>query len=83
MDVNGAIKVLREHNDEVDGLCECKYCKAAAIAIEALEKQIPKDMNWIEEDVFECSCGEELNSGYGWKYCPNCGQAICWDCLIP
>ena len=60
------------------------------LAIEALEKQIPK--SWIRNEYFdfeytwECpSCKEEyvlieggvLENGY--SYCPNCGQKLYWE----
>lgn len=63
------------------------YDKAFRMAIEALEKQIPK--NWIAEDIGEgdcawtCpSCNSVFVLMYGtpqdneYNYCPNCGQAM-------
>lgn len=56
---------------------------AAEIAVEAMEKQIPKKVR-ITTSTKRCSvCGRQL-SGIGnihpeRKYCQNCGQAICWE----
>lgn len=56
------------------------------VAIQALEKQIPKKpMISYDERVKEnwCSCGV-CAFGFGWKrtihykYCPNCGQKLDW-----
>lgn len=60
------------------------------LAIEALEKQIPKkpveNYNWIDFDAYEkmfnaqwfCkSCDIAINENY--EYCPHCGQKIDWE----
>ena len=53
------------------------FVKEIKIAIEALEKQIPKKPYW-EYGVCHCkSCGiDVLSDEY---FCPLCGQAIDWE----
>ena len=50
---------------------------AVEIAVEAMEKQIPKK----PESVFCPQCGEEFTDDDCWSsdYCRNCGQAIDWE----
>lgn len=60
---------------------------AREIAVEAMEKQIPKMPEYKEEDRFiknhfawytYCpQCGCEINAGD--MYCIQCGQAISWE----
>ena len=50
------------------------------IAIQALEKQMPKKPKVIF-DVWLCPCCGENYDNYhdgGYDYCPNCGQKIDW-----
>lgn len=60
------------------------------LAIEALEKQIPKSPDYegdgyadgeLVYDTWICpSCGERYEVYYDdYKYCPECGQAIDWE----
>lgn len=60
---------------------------ACRLAIEALEKQVPKEPNyegdgyWDGELVYDTwicpNCGKDYEVGYdNYKYCPECGQAI-------
>ena len=69
----------------------CKFTeddyKANEMAIQALEKQIPKKpMISYDERVKEnwCSCSV-CAFGFGWKrtihykYCPDCGQKLDWS----
>lgn len=61
--------------------------KCCDMAIEALEKQIPKkirvyhdesDTEEMFEDMCACPvCDRDLHGG-GDKYCPRCGQKILW-----
>ncbi len=52
--------------------------KGCNLAIEALEKEIPKQTITIKEknvETSKCSvCGREFYSRY--NYCPNCGQRL-------
>lgn len=52
----------------------------AELAIEALEKQIPKKVivRDIGVDTYDCPSCEEVYLGCGgvYNYCPNCGQKL-------
>lgn len=56
-------------------------------AIQALEKQMPKEPIKQDEDCLECpNCdsfigyeSECKDEHYRVEYCPNCGQAIKWE----
>ena len=49
-----------------------ELCYAMKLAIDALEKQIPKKM----ESYYYCpNCGKFITT----DYCPECGQAIDWS----
>lgn len=55
--------------------------KALQLAIETLEKQIPKKPIADESDVLYCPvCKECIETADGdcFKYCPNCSQRIDW-----
>ena len=63
---------------------------ACRLAIEALEKQVPKEPNyegdgyWDGELVYDTwicpNCGKYYEVDYdNYKYCPECGQAILWE----
>lgn len=79
--------------DLKDGKCsnDCPECNAREMAIEALEKQMPKkptfegngfDRNGnIIYDIWICPCcGEKYEVDYDdYKYCPWCGQALDWS----
>ena len=63
----------------------------AELAINALEKQIPKKVK-IEQWIYtKCDCGYGFSRHHGdgyysiplenkTKYCPNCGQRLNWGC---
>lgn len=55
-------------------------CEALDIAIEALEKQLPKKPK--KNGDLACSCGliiQRKNRRTCLHYCHNCGQAIDWS----
>jgi rubrerythrin len=76
----------------MDGICKHTDEKPCAVqmALEALEKQIPKkprfegDGYWRGELVYDtwicpnCDTYYEVGTDTH-KYCPNCGQAIDWS----
>ena len=66
-----AIEILQEEHDYCQ---EMSYVtKALEMAIEALEKQIPKKPYW-----WHCkSCGLDVLSVE--SFCPLCGQTIDWE----
>ena len=80
-----AIKILKrdlaiqtENKALPDGI------NAIAMAIKAIEKQIPKKVKYDEYGKEEgypyCECGECLiNDLVGVKHCPNCGQKLDWE----
>ncbi len=54
---------------------------AIDMAIQALEKQVPKKVTGEYEDEPLCPCCLEVIDGYNVeiiKHCPECGQAIDW-----
>ena len=65
----------------------CKYDKESKkIAIEALEKQIPKKVV-MERNIYLCphcgasaetDCGDDMLD-YRLNYCDNCGQKLDWS----
>lgn len=66
-----------------DGTPDGNLILALDMAIEALEKQIPKRVK-TDEAFGNCPvCGyvltSELINEYGIKYCPECGQALDWS----
>ena len=66
-------------------LDECrKHNKAISMAIDALEKQIPKKPTRGKYGHSECACcGWIVESFCGdlekYPFCPKCGQAIDWE----
>ena len=88
-----AIKLLeyiRETGNGETPYVGCAQNIAIEMAINALEKQIPKKVKieqWIDT---KCDCGYEFSKhrGDGYysiplenktKYCPNCGQKLDWS----
>lgn len=51
--------------------------ESVRIAIQALEKQIPRRVNhFLEDDTFETTCcGTDVTNKY-YNYCPECGQRL-------
>ena len=84
----------REHSENKDLCDNCEYCysqgnfgnqkEAFEIAIQALEKQIPKKphKNFEKFSGVWCSCGKYLGKGYFVdkpSYCTDCGQKLDWS----
>lgn len=64
------VKAVVNGNEEV---------MAMKIAVEALEKQIPKNPD-LDGGVYCPCCLHEFKANYDTtSYCPNCGQAIDWS----
>lgn len=66
-----------------DGTPDGYLLQALDMAIEALEKQIPKKPislgEDIDRDVGQCpNCKEIIDTYEDYKYCSDCGQAIDW-----
>lgn len=51
---------------------------AFKVAIESLEKQIPKKLD-LDDGVYCPCCLHEFKVYSATRYCPNCGQAIDWS----
>ena len=79
MTYEDAIELLRHDKARnfVKGELE-EYWRAFDMAIEALEKQIPKKPNSIFCPI--CNFPSIIDGEYGdrYPYCFNCGQAIDW-----
>lgn len=70
--IHGHIKVWGIHSifrDDTEN--------AIDMAIQALEKQIPKKVyHFTDDDTFETSCCGIDVSNEDFKYCPECGQLL-------
>lgn len=68
-----AIRKIEENGGDAIEAVE----EACVIACEALEKQIPKEVETIEGDEYHCpNCGNV--KFYDDEYCVNCGQKLKW-----
>ena len=79
-----------KHINALNAVCgqkdfyDAEFESALALAIDALEKQIPKKPAMGKYGHTECACcGWVVESFCGdWEqypFCPNCGQAIDWE----
>ena len=78
-----AIKELHEIRPR-GGIIPQKRAEAIDMAINALEKQIPKNphKNFEKFSGVWCSCGKYLGKGYFVdkpSYCTDCGQKLDWS----
>lgn len=80
-----AIKELHEIRPR-GGIIPQKRAEALDVAIQALEKQIPKKPIKKERSgIVYCVCGNFIgykspkNGKIPFKYCPNCGQKLDWS----
>ena len=56
------------------------FAEALGIAIQALEKQIPKKPDFTEDKEFAlCPCCNGKGLLNKQKYCANCGQKLDWS----
>ena len=64
-------RYTKEHNG--------RMCEKVNLALEALEKQVPKKAP--NHDGMVCpSCNSKARYGHPYEYyCPHCGQAIDWS----
>ena len=88
-----AIEQLRERLAITDYRQQIpEYYEAIELAVEALEKQIPKQPKEYEDKYYGCpNCGNvtmmkwerypdiPMNKNYGLPYCLGCGQALDWS----
>ena len=82
--------VFNKEDNISDNDCDnCEYCysqgnfgnqkEAFQMAIQALEKQIPKKPIFTEDKQFAlCPCCDMKGLTDKQKYCDNCGQSIDW-----
>ena len=78
-EIEETIKSLKEMFPK--GLCEVDEYKMAQVAINALEKQIPKKPMFNGKNWYRCVNGCEIHKkqfGKDW-YCPNCGKKLDWS----
>ena len=69
-----AIKILQVAKAEIEWSAPLDYQKALDMAIEALEKQIPKKFIRDEDEEPICPvCGEVV---WNTEYCDSCGQKL-------
>lgn len=87
-----AIETIKIAVAEVEWNYPMEYTVAFEIAIEALEKQVPKKPKEYEDKFYACPvCGNVVNHKWvkyptilmpklvGLPYCLNCGQRLNWS----
>ena len=81
MDRKEAIEILKRNKPTSDPRrCGTELCAAVDMAIEALEKQIPKKPE-LKGEYYICPvCGvyQETSEGNP-PYCINCGKRLLWE----
>lgn len=85
MTPNEAIRRIKEHN-EIHSKKERGFAilitKALDMAVEALEKQIPKKPDYEDYDAKCPVCGHEFENNvndWGCSFCQGCGQKLDWS----
>lgn len=70
-------KSFSEENDDI----WANDVEALKMAIEALEKQIPKKTDYDKDGTPRCAIcmWDEFYNKEAMRYCPSCGQAIEWE----
>lgn len=70
------------------------YAVAVEVAVNALEKQIPKKVTfsgdaYVDGELYydtascpACDCVFEDETEFGFNHCPNCGQALDWSDML-
>ena len=84
-----AIDTLKALSAAVEWDFPLDYAVAIDTAIEALEKQIPKEPYYVCNglgfggvgiwDLHCPNCDHNLDGDDEPDHCPNCGQGICWE----
>lgn len=87
MTTQGAIETLKLIQGQIEWDYPMEYAVAVDIAVDALEKQIPRKPKYKAEDRFVknhfveysyCpTCEKEVVAGD--MFCVMCGQRICWQ----
>ena len=76
-EIEETIKSLKEMFP--NGLCEVDEYKMAQVAINALEKQIPKKVIKCANGTEHCPACDCDNSCVGYGVCIDCGQKLDWS----
>ena len=80
--------IYEDCNEQLCDNCDLCYAQGTAgehiksieIAIQALEKQIPKKPDFTEDKQFAlCPCCDMKGLTDKQKYCDNCGQKLDWS----
>lgn len=77
MTAKEAIQTIEAAKAEVEWNYPLNYAAAFEVAIEALEKQIPKKPI-INKRKIQCVNGHNQPTQH-YKYCPMCGQLMDWS----
>lgn len=74
MKIEEAIKIMQVAKAEIEWSAPLDYQEAFSIAIEALEKQIPKKFKIVDDCTPICPiCGKEV---WNMDWCNSCGQRL-------
>lgn len=79
MTAQEAIKILEVARSECEWNAPLEYQGAFDLAIEVLEKQIPKQTVKPESPYFKFACPTCGNHPLSGHYCGECGQAIVYS----
>lgn len=91
LDCMSKCDIFNKEDNTSDNDCDnCEYCylqgnfgeqkEAFSVAINALEKQIPKKPIFTEDKQFAlCPCCDMKGLIDKQKYCDNCGQKLDWS----
>lgn len=86
MEIKEAIDILLDTDLTCYGYSKKEVDEAGNMGVEALEKQIPKQVRYLDRDTgcFQCrTCsGVICNTSYDledYKYCLICGQKVDWS----
>lgn len=85
IDADELVKYLKKYHGMSQGvISDVEHFPTAHVAIEALEKQIPKkpygtNGNWMNLSMNRCPYCKTYPLNPKDDYCPNCGQALDWE----
>ena len=79
MTAQEAIKILEVARSECEWNAPLEYQGAFDLAIEVLEKQIPKEIVKPESPYFKYACPTCGNYPLSGHYCSECGQAVVYS----
>ena len=77
MTENDAIAKFKRTSVLWESATNTEMVEAVKVAIQALKKQIPKNVyHFTDDDTFETSCCGTDVTNKDYKYCPECGQLL-------